>query len=69
MTQRRLETLDDWRGAIEKEVSYVGIKPYSHNIITIALNAIAKKFGPTEANKAIDDFQLKELGWHKQEIQ
>ena len=59
------ETLNERRETIEAEVPYVGIKPYSHNIIGIALSAIAKNFGKQEANKAIDEYGLKKLGWTK----
>ena len=59
-------TLDDWRDTIEREAPYVDVKPYSHNIIGIALSAIASKWGKEEANKAIEDFGLEELGWTKQ---
>ena len=59
-----MKTLKQWRGIISKEVAFVDSKPYSYNIISIALRAIADKFGKSEANKAIEDFGLKELGWH-----
>lgn len=51
---------------IAKEVPYVDIKPYSHNIISLALGAIARDFGATKADKAIETFGLEKLGWHKE---
>lgn len=60
------KTLKEWREDIHREVNFVDIKIYSHNIISIALRAIAKNFGASEANKAIEDFGLETLGWHKQ---
>ena len=57
-------TIADWRETIRKERRYVGRKPYSHNIISIALGAIAKIAGDEEANKAITDFNLDSLGWN-----
>lgn len=60
---RNNRTLDDWRDVIESNVEYVDIKPYSHNIISIALQAIDKQFGKKEANQAIEDFELDALGW------
>ena len=59
------KSLNDWRETIDEEVPYVDVKPYSHNIISIALGAIANKHGQGEANKAIEDFGLKALGWSK----
>lgn len=59
------KTLQDWRDAIRKEVRFVGRKPYSHNIISICLSAIDKDHGTKEANRAIVDFKLEKLGWHK----
>ena len=53
------------RERIEREAPFVGIKPYSHNIIGLTLNGIAGEFGVTEANRAIRDFGLEELGWRE----
>ena len=52
---------------IEKEVEFVDVKPYSHNIISLILRTISKEFGYNEANEAIDEFKLDEIGWQKQE--
>jgi len=60
------KTLKELRAQIKKEVPYVDIKPYSHNIIGLVLMQIAKEFGKDEANKAIDDFGLVNLGWRKE---
>ena len=57
------ETLAGWRAVIRKEVDWVDIKPYSHNIIGCALRAIAKDHGQEEANKTIVDFKLYKKGW------
>jgi len=59
-------SLEGMREKIEAEVDNVDHKPYSHNIISIALRMIAKSFGKAEANKAIDDFGLEKLGWKKE---
>lgn len=61
------ESLKEWLDTISEEVEYVGVKPYSHNIISIALQAIAKEYGAAEANKAIDQFCLEDWGWNKVE--
>jgi len=58
--------LKDLRKKIQKEVPYVDIKPYSHNIINVVLRQIAKEFGKDVANKTIDDFSLVKLGWRKE---
>ena len=54
---------------IEKEVDYVDVKPYSHNIISIVLRQISEEFGQDRANEAIENFQLELLGWSKVELQ
>lgn len=54
---------------IEKEVDYVDVKPYSHNIISLVLRQISEEFGQDRANEAIENFQLELLGWSKVELQ
>lgn len=58
-----MKTLEEWRAVISREKGSVGKKPYSHNIIGLALGGIAKEYGIPAANKAIRDFKLKKLGW------
>jgi len=60
------KTLKELRAGIKKEVPYVDLKPFSHNIISIGLMIIAKEYGKEEANKAIRDFGLDELGWREE---
>lgn len=50
---------------IEKEVPYVDIKPYSHNIISLLLRQLSEEHGQWTANKAIDKFSLESMGWSK----
>jgi hypothetical protein len=59
------KTLEEWRERIAEEVDYVDVKPYSHNLINLALGAIAENYGQQQADKAIDDYHLERLGWHK----
>ena len=59
------KTIKDWRKTIEREADYVDVKPYSHNIISLALGTIVKLGGVDEANRAIEDFGLEDLGWSK----
>lgn len=51
------------RAQICREAKTVGVKAFSHNIISSALRQIAKEHGDIEANKAISDFRLERLGW------
>ena len=60
-------TLEQWKEIIEREAPFVNIKPYSHNIIGLALSAIAKNYGNSAANDLIDEFDLESLGWRKVE--
>ena len=59
------KTLAQLRQMIKKEVPFVDVKPYSHNIIGVVLMQINNEYGKDEANKAIDDFDLQSLGWRK----
>ena len=58
------KTLKDWRETIQEEAPFVDLKPYSHNIISLALGAIHKGWGKAKANQAIKDFGLKRKGWN-----
>ena len=66
MTKHSPEPLEKLRAQIEREVPFVDIKSYSHNIISLCLSQIAHGYSDTDANQAIEDFGLEELGWHKQ---
>jgi len=66
MPERMPETLDSLREKIGEEADYVDIKPYSHNIIGLVLRQIDRDYGKSEANKAIEDYGLEDLGWRKQ---
>ena len=57
------KTLSDWEDVIRDEKPYVNKRPYSHNIIGVALGAIAKLAGDEEANKVIRELGLAKLGW------
>ena len=50
---------------IDREVDYVDFKPFSHNIISLALGSAAKEFGDEVANDLIEEFELEDLGWQK----
>ncbi len=60
-----MKELDDLRMQIKKEIKFIDIKPYSHNIVNLLLGMINKEYGQEETNKAIEDFELEDLGWSK----
>lgn len=41
---------------------------YAHNIVSLTLSTIARKYGADTANEAIDDYDLEAKGWHKREV-
>lgn len=55
----------EWENRIKKAIKANG--PFSHNIISLALNAIASENGKEAANKVIDKLKLQKLGWAKEE--
>lgn len=61
-----MRTLQELRSGISANVAGVDKKPYSHNIISLALRSIAEDYGVEEANAAIEDHHLEKLGWTKQ---
>lgn len=58
-----MDKLTDLIETIKQEKRYVDKKPYSHNIISLTLQIIAKKYGKEIANKVIRDLKLIKLGW------
>ena len=57
------ETKEELIAQIRKEIPYIDIKPYSHNIIGLVLGQIADKFGKEEAEKQIKTLGLDKRGW------
>ncbi len=53
-----------WSKRIQEAINTDG--PYSHNIISLALGAVAREHGKAEANKLIDEHDLEDLGWEKE---
>lgn len=53
-----------WSNRIQEAIDVDG--PYSHNIISLALGAVAREYGKAEANKLIDKHDLEDLGWEKE---
>jgi len=64
---KKKNTIEEWRGIILKEVPFIDVKPYSHNIINIALQGVNEDYGTKEANKIIVDYRLERKGWAKVE--
>ncbi|MHB8108287.1 MAG: hypothetical protein ACYDH4_12825 [Candidatus Cryosericum sp.] len=60
------ETLCQLRHRIKREAPYVGVRPYSHNIVRLTLAAIDKMHGRAEANKAVRDFKLENKGFNEE---
>ena len=60
------ETLRQLRARVKRESPYVGIRPYSHNIIRLTLAEIEKRFGRPAANKAVRDFNLEDKGFNEE---
>lgn len=60
------KTLKEWEESILREMPWVDIKNYSHNIISVVLSAISQGWGKKKANSTIDKFGLEQLGWRKE---
>ena len=61
-------TLEELQARVNEEKEFVGIKRYSHNIISLLLQETANRFGKAEANRIIEEEELEILGWHKVKI-
>jgi hypothetical protein len=62
-TKDLIKHKEDIINTIKKEIPYVDIKPYSHNIICLELNVLAEKFGQEEVEKIVRETNLKNIGW------
>lgn len=62
----RKKSLKELKEIIQREKDFIGIKPYSHNIISLVLLQISQEYGKEEANKCIDEFELSKHGWKKE---
>lgn len=61
-----MTTVADLRQRIKRETPYVGIRPYSHNLIRLGLAQIEHDHGQAEANKAVRDFKLESKGFNQE---
>lgn len=60
------KSLKELKEIIQREKDFIGIKPYSHNIISLVLLQISQEYNKEEANKCIDEFELFKHGWKKE---
>lgn len=58
------KTLGEWQEAIKRQIPFVDVKPYSHNIISCCLRGIAKDYGNEIADNTIKELKLNKLGWN-----
>jgi hypothetical protein len=58
-----MNTKEEIINKIKKEIPYVDVKPYSHNIIGLELNVLAEKYGQEEVEKIVRETNLKNIGW------
>ncbi len=64
MVISKKHTLSQLRKDIKELVSVESTtNNFSHNLISLTLRMIAEDYGKKQANKAIVDFGLEELGW------
>ncbi len=61
--------LQDLLRAIQREAPFVGIEPFSHNIIRLNLGFIASEFGGAEANKAVRKYKLTRKGFNEEPVE
>ena len=60
------KTLKELKDIIAREKDFIGVKPYSHNIISLVLLQISKGYSREEANNCIDEFELEKHGCKKE---
>lgn len=65
MISRKKETLEDYKDEILAHLENIDTLPYSHNLISINLRAVAEKFGHKKANGIIDELGLDQFGYKK----
>lgn len=66
LTEEEQNKIKELCEKIEDEIPFVDVKPYSHNIIGFCLLRISEIAGKKYANRLIDEFNLKSLGWSKE---
>ena len=56
-------SLEDLKKNIKKEIPFVDVKPFSHNIINITLSKIEETYGEDVAIQTMSELRLDKLGW------
>jgi hypothetical protein len=56
--------LAELRKRVKREAPFIGVKPYSHNIVRLTLAQIAQDHGRAEANEAVREFNLESRGFN-----
>lgn len=59
----KIARLYQLKGMIEKEIPFVDIKPFSHNIINMELRMVSKEYGKIVANNMVIQLGLDKMGW------
>ena len=55
--------LEDLKKNIKKEIPFVDVKPFSHNIINMTLSKIEETYGEDVAIQTMSELRLDKLGW------
>ena len=63
ITMDKIARLYQLKGMIEKEIPFVDIKPFSHNIISMELRMVKEEFGKVVANNMVIQLGLDKMGW------
>ena len=63
----KTKTIEELKQIIREEKPFVDLKPYSHNIISLTLQQIAKEYGYDAANNIIKELELEKKGWRKED--
>tara|TARA_R110001632_G_scaffold22729_1_gene65014 strand:+ start:1442 stop:1639 length:198 start_codon:yes stop_codon:yes gene_type:complete len=57
------KTKEEIIATIKKEIPFVDIKPYSHNIISLELRLLKEVAGEEVVVELVKSTKLKDLGW------
>lgn len=64
LEEMKENAFENLKEEIEEEIPYIDIKPYSHNIINLQLNRMAKDFGDEKTKEFIrNNEDLMAKGW------